>query len=761
GAIMRTRAQYDDFFANQFLRAGALGHDATVPLLPIDSGHVLLSATAAMSIQGSLLSTTPTGGRGAFVDISSPEDILIAGPGVTGAAGEVVLDSAQLTAFGAESLLIGGVRSASDSGTIVAVKTNNLTVDNSGAPLSAPDLILVANGSLTLANGALVEQSGTLSGPADTLSLGSKSIAGSGNGALLRVSSDPAAQILRFGVTASTLPSLTIGAGAKISGVSLILDSTNATQLDPSAILIGQSVALDSGQISLQLDNPGALLPTAGLVLSNAALQNLLSSTQSVSLLSYSSIDVYGSGQVGGIDAMGEPIVSTLALHAAELRGFNTDGGTVTFAAKQITLDKLANVAGPGPATINNGTLAFSANVFQLASNRLDVDQFSNVQLNASNGVIVQGDGTLQTSGALTINAPRIAGAAGADYLISAAGPLAFENTAMSSSSILLSGLGVRLTLIGETVDVNSDIALPSGELTLHATQGDLSIGGLVSSTLNMNGTAQTFFDVVKYTNGGSITLIADHGNVDVGADATLSVDADAAAGNSGSISVSAPNGLFALNGTLSAQAGATGEGGRFSLDVNQLDHLDPLDAALNEAGFTEFRSIRVRTGDVLVDGLATSHVFNLSADQGSIMVTGTIDGSGEEGGTIDLVAHGSLTLAPGSLLTVAAQDFSAAGKGGSVVLEAGAETNGSFDTTAMLDIATGSTIDLSVASNTTDSVSLGYFTGTLHLRAPQTSGGTDVQIAPIDGTIIDPSVIIVEGYSLYDLTASGGVISN
>src|SRR5262249_41166833 len=53
GAIMRTRAQYDDFFANQFLRAGALGHDATVPLLPIDSGHVLLSATAAMSIQGS------------------------------------------------------------------------------------------------------------------------------------------------------------------------------------------------------------------------------------------------------------------------------------------------------------------------------------------------------------------------------------------------------------------------------------------------------------------------------------------------------------------------------------------------------------------------------------------------------------------------------------------------------------------------------------------------------------------------------------
>lgn len=761
GTIVRTRAQYDDFFANQFLKDGALSHDATVPRLPIDSGHVLLSATAAMSIQGSLFSAAPTGGRGAFVDISSPADILIAGPGVTGAAGEVVLDAAQLTTFGAESLLIGGVRSASHSGTIISVNANNLTVDNSGAPLSGPDLTLVANGSLTLADGAAVEQSGTLSGAAGTLLLGSKLIAGSGNGALLRVSSDPGAQILRFGVTASTLPSLTIGAGAKISGASLILDSTNATRLDPSAILIGQSVTLDSGRISLQLDNPGALLPTVGLVLSNAALQDLLSSTQSLSLLSYSSIDVYGSGQVGGFDARGEPIVSTLALHAAELRGFNTGGGKVTFAAKQITLDNLANVAGPGPVAINNGTLAFIADTLQLASDRLDVDQFANVQLNASNGVIVDGNGTLQTSGALTINTPQIAGATGADYLISAAGPLAFEKTAVTSSSILLSGLGVRLTLVGATVDVNSDVALPSGELTLHATQGDLSIGGLASTTLNMNGTAQTFFDVVKYTNGGSITLISDQGNVDIDSHAALSVDANAAAGNSGSISVSAPKGLFVLNGKLSAHAGATGESGRFSLDVSQLNHLDPLDAALNKAGFTELRSIRVRTGDVLVDGLATSHVFNLSADQGSIMVTGTIDSSGEEGGTIDLVAHGSLTLASGSKLTVAAQDFSAAGKGGSVVLEAGAETNGSFDTTAMLDITTGSTIDLSVASNTAASISLGDFTGTLHLRAPQTSGGTDVQISPINGTITNPSAIIVEGYNLYDLTASGGLISN
>src|SRR5262249_7091388 len=78
-AVVGARAQYDNFLANEFLESGALAHDATVPRLPIDAGHVLLSATTAMSIKGSLFSSAPGGGRGGFVDISSPVDILIAG----------------------------------------------------------------------------------------------------------------------------------------------------------------------------------------------------------------------------------------------------------------------------------------------------------------------------------------------------------------------------------------------------------------------------------------------------------------------------------------------------------------------------------------------------------------------------------------------------------------------------------------------------------------------------------------------------------
>jgi hypothetical protein len=73
------------------------------------------------------------------------------------------------------------------------------------------------------------------------------------------------------------------------------LDSTSATTLDPAALLLGQSINLSSGQISVQLTNPGALQPTTGLVLGGAVLTSL-QNTAALSLLSYSSLDFYGTG---------------------------------------------------------------------------------------------------------------------------------------------------------------------------------------------------------------------------------------------------------------------------------------------------------------------------------------------------------------------------------------------------------------------------------------------------------------------------------
>ncbi len=61
--------------------------------------------------------------------------------------------------------------------------------------------------------------------------------------------------------------------------------------------------------------------------------------------------------------------------------------------------------------------------------------------------------------------------------------------------------------------------------------------------------------------------------------------------------------------------------------------------------------------------------------------------------------------------------------------------------------------------SNNSTSAAAGHFSGTLHLRAPQNAAGTDLQIDAIDSTIVGASSIVVEGYRLFDLTGTDGII--
>jgi filamentous hemagglutinin len=743
--VVQQRAEYINFSANQFVRQIALDRGGAVQRLPIDSGHLLFDATETMSILGSLTSQPPTGGRGGLVDISSPVDILLAGPGVSGGPNELVLDSSAISAFGAESLLIGGIRHTTAGGTAVTVTTNNIVVDNAGAPLTGPDIILVANQNLTLDANSDIEQRGSLTS-ADSLLLGRSGVAGSGNGVLLRVSADPLAQIARIGVTSSNIPHQVIGANALISGASVTLDSTFATSLDPTAILSGSAVNLDSGQISIQLPNGSVPQGTSGLILAGVALQNL-QSINALSLLSYSSIDIYGTGTITA--------ANSLALHAGEIRGFN-GGGTIAFSGNTILLDNSANATVPGPGPTQNGTLRFDAATIQFGENQLAIDQFANVIVNASRNVLLQDTGGTAVDGSLTISAPIIVADTRAAQTISASGVVNLQSV-VGPMPMPSSGLGASLTISGASITDNIGILLPSGSVTLHARTGDVTVGNSSGATIDVGGTAQTFFDLVKYTSGGLVNLIADNGSVNVAARASINVGAQPGGGNAGTLAISAPDGSFFVDGTLNGAAGANGRNGSFVLDIGSLATLGGLSSVLNAASFTESRSIRVRTGDVIVDGLATSHNFSLSADQGSITVTGTIDGSGVTGGTINLDASGSVILQSGSLLTVAAQQFDSAGKGGTILLAAGSEINGVIDSTAVLDIQTGSTINLSVAS----AARLGDFTGSLHLRAPQLANNSDLQVNPINGTIIGASKIVVEGYQLFDLTGTGGEIDS
>ena len=743
-SVVLSRAEYDPSLANTFLSQSATAAGAPVPRLPIDSGQLVLAATSAMALQGAVTAQAPSGGRGGLIDISSPVDIFITSPGVTAPAGSLVLNASELNAFGAESLLIGGVRATAGQGTAITVKTDNITVNNPGTPLAGAEIILAANKSLTLAPGAAVTQTTALATPADVLLFGNATVAGSGDGTVLRVSGDPTAQIIRSGVDASAVPTMTIGAAARVSGTSVMLDSTHATALNTSASISGQAIALDSGQITLQLANAGSVPVSTGLTLSGSALQGL-QSAQSLSLLSYSSIDIYGIGTVGSLSASGQPTLASLALHAGEIRGFNALGGTVTFAAQNILLDNSAGAIDPGTTAAAGGTLAFNAGTVRLGANQLAIDQFAGVAFNATGGVLGQGTGGLTVQGNLSVTTPLITGATAANQTLSAGGVLTLA--AAASNSTVTPGLGASLAFTGASVSANSTVTLPSGDLTLRATSGDLAVGS--GGRLDVSGTAQTFYDLTKYTDGGQLTLTADAGAVSLADGSTLTVAAPSSAANAGALLVSAPAATFAAAGTM------LGTGGSFSLDVGSIagGGLAALDTALNTGGFTLARSIRVRTGNIVVDGPATAQTFNLSADQGAITVTskGLIDASGAQGGAIGLEANGSVTLQSGARLTVAGQDFSDAGKGGSVSLESRGANGG------VIDVQTGATIDLSVATNSAGSAALGDFTGTLHLRAPQNAATTDLQVAPLNGTILGASSIVLEGFKVFDLSAADG----
>ncbi len=746
--VVRARAEYQDFLANTFLKSAAQNAGATVPRLPIDSGRLVFQSTLGLSLSGQVSSASISGGRGAAIDISTPLNTVITAGNLSGTPGSIYLDSNTLNSFGAESLLIGGRRNTSSAGISIQVGSGTITVDNAGSTLSAQDLILVAKDGIRLEDGASLSSSGKLSDSDDLLL--------SGNGTLVRISADNNASILRSEISQATSPLLSIGANAKLKGGSIILDSSSGISLAADSSIDASSYQFNAGNIALLLDNPG-MVTAAGLVVSNALLAKLQTAS-SLKLLSYGSIDLYGSGTFGSTTGL-----ANLSLSSGQIRGMNNSGGIARIAAKNILLENSASSASLLANGATAGRLEIVAESIGLGANQLAINGYSSVLLESSRGIIGEGTGGLSIQGNLDVRTPVFAGAAGAKRTLTATGSVALEGLVNNGVPLLSSGLGSSLSITGSSVNVDNSVSLPSGSLKLRAVSGNLEIKGM----LDVSGTEQRFHDVKKITSAGNISLSADAGNVILASGSKLDLSTPAGGGDGGSLSISTPAGTFSSAGTILGSGGVGGKNGSFSLDVLSLASLSALNSSLAASKLTDVQKIRIRTGDVLLDGTATARDFELTADRGNILVTGTVDASGKTGGEIHLAARGDLTLNNSSRLTVAGQDFSSAGKGGSITLESGTQLNG-VTGTGSVDIQTGSVMDLSVASKVTgsavtegSSAYLGKYSGKLHIRAPRNTANNDLLVKAFDGTIIDASSILVEGYRLYDLTSSGGTISS
>ena len=750
--VFRARAEYQDLLANTVLRKAALSGEFTVPRLPVDAGYLAFSSTSTMALRGRVSSLVPTSGRGSLIDINSSSDIVInpTGAVVTGAG--LVLSVANLNSFGAESLLIGGLRSFTPEGASVLANSSNVTLDNAGTALTGKDIILVSREKLTFEDDSEILTT-KADIPLDDLTFGTTGIAGSGNGVLVRVSASNSGRVSRTSVNSSTLPLLTLGAGVSLSGANIILDSTAGTKLAESALLNADDVSLSSGQISIALNNPGILNPSTGLVLAGDTLTSLQSSAKRLALASYSTLDVYGTGIVGS------SAFESLSLQASAIRGFNTGNGLVTFRASSLALGNIAASTPPALlASPLSGSLAFTADRITLGANSLRIDGFEETKLAAAQGILTSGQGSLNATGDLSLIAPIITGANASKYQITSAKSLQYSSLAANTLPLIIGGLGADLALQGASVSVNSNITLASGKLFIRATAEDLILGSASSTQINLAGTSATFVDSIRYTSGGTVNLSSDSGAVMVASNASINVSAKTGGGNAGTIQVKAPVGVFGLSGSIIGIAGATGDKGKFNLDTASISNgsLASLDATLNTGGFTQSRDFRIRSGNVNVDGQAISRIYRVSADSGNITVSNTINSSGTTGGIIDLKANGSLVLTSNAVLDASASQFDSAGKGGAITLEAGNQRNGLVSSTALLDLKNGSSIKLGVAAADSNSNRLGKFTGTLHLRAPRSSDNSDMKIEAIGSSITGASSVLLEGVKLYGLTGSG-----
>ena len=756
--------------------AGVLNLDST-ELTDFGAASLLIggyrttgSSNTTLSAIGSAVVVPSSGGMITFPQGTPGNDtITIAGTGTVGTYTSPGGATTSITGGSPTTIPAGSILTLAEGGTVtfsrgtggpipvdvsvqgtgVSVTSSQITVNNAGATLSGADIILVSNGTL------IVDPGSTITAATSTPSV-TTPLALVGDGSLLRVSSDSSAQISRTSVHAASgndpanLEILSSSnAATTISGAGVILDSTNQTTLGANVNLGGTSVALDSGQISLEITTPAIAPSTTGLILGGQELTHLQANAQSLSLLSYSSIDIYNDdlttpGLIGGAPVNGVYPVGSLALHATDIRGFG--GGDDVISAQSVTLDNSSGAPALGAAPgINSlaGTLTVDAQTIYLGTNSLQVDQFANVNLNAGSEMVLTGLGAqgaadttptasaFNVAGALNINTPLITGAVSTstsssayttfvDEAISAQGAVVISNPNGAAISSPDNGLGAELQLTGSSVSDTSNIVLHSGSITLAATGtasgSDVSIG--TAGNVDVSGLAPNINNLTKYTDGGNVTLSSAHGNVNVSGAINVSAQsgqgtADSVAANAGSLTVKAQNGTFTPGGTINGQAGVVtsgngtvlsqGNGGSFALDVGSLPSgiLDAMEAVLTPSaasgpvagdtyvgGFTQSQSIRVRSGSIVVDGVVAAQTVDLTADNGDIEVTSTgrIDATAPVNGLIDTTTVTQMENgAPVTTLT------NPGATGGTIMLAAGVTNPGTVDPTS--GIAWGSVV--------------------------------------------------------------------
>jgi hypothetical protein len=722
GTAVKSLARYDIASANTFFGSAAdAGQGAR---LPRDSGQLQLIAGSELAFLGALRATPDAGGRGAQVDISADRLQLVDGAGAGSDPSFVALDAGQLNALGAESLLIGGLRTNEPGATHIETTASQLVL-RSGVDLQAPDLMLVARDELTLEAGSRIEATGAAAASSPEIDL-------AGSGALLRLSTGVQTEdVVRTGAT-GTGGSLTLAAGSSLatSGSALIEASGNVdarTTYD----LHGGSLAFSVSSLALG----SAVPPGGGLALSPDQLAPL--ALKDLRLTSASAIDVYGPVSLD--------ISGALRIGAPELRAMTADAA-VDFRADNLQVGSPApgGGGGAGSAVPSTGNLTLTArNTTELTGGTLVSSGFASTAIAADGQLILAGDGALLVDSGAVLQAPLVTARDGVQFDIHAQGAAQVSTpSGATAAATLAPGLGARLSIEAPRIDVASRVDLPSGIVSLVATGPTAADGVTLQSgaSINVAGVARTFDGVAVAAPGGEVRLESRFGGIVLADSASLDVSAAGPTGDAGRIDVLAANGTARLDGTLMGTEHAGARGAQIAIEALQLPDLEHLNEQLNSSGFTAARWFRQRgAGDLTLAAGAAGTIraadVRIDADGGALTVSGDIDASGTSGGRVALTARDRVTVAG----SVSAAATGANEQGGSIALSS--EQSGVWlNDAAVLDVSGGA----------------GGAGGTVRVRTPRTSLLTVADGDPgndqvhLNAAITGAREIAIEGFKRY-----------
>ena len=745
GSAAALESDYTVTTASYFTDLAAQARTAS-PRVPLDAGRLAISDATALNLSGTvrsapgsvtILGATQTG-RSAEVDISASRIAVVDHLG-SGAfdASYLELESGALSALGGD-LLLGGLRSTQGDSLRITTGASSIVVANSSAaPLTAPELLLVASDIIDVRANAVL--SGT--GVANSKSVASlKTDAG---GALLRASSGSAVVIDRGTSTDATRGTLRVDASATLSAdKSLQLDATRTTQSQGRlAVAAGGEVSLASSKVSLG-DVAGIAGLADGLVLSNADLAGL-AGLDALTLKGYQGLDLYGNA------VLGAATLGQLTLDANAIRGHAVGGA----AAAQIRGDQVRFVnTGSGIATGAGapvGSLAIDAARIVMDSGDKRIAGYGSVTMTATSEVVAQGAGSLDVAADWTLRTPKIAAAAGSQQALRAAdesgvvpvwSALTIGNSSGTAGTTADDAAGGRLRLEGRTVSIGTRVQARSGSIAVLANGSDSrdDVSLVDGAVLDASAAAKSFNGRIVTADAGSVSLHSQAGAAMVGTGARITLGSSTNGGDAGTLVVAANR--LELSGTIDATAKAGALGGSARLDIGTAVDVSNLAGALGRGGFDESIDLRVRTGDIRVGtgDVLKARAIQLASDKGRIDIDGTLDARNARGGaTVDVAAANGLALGAGSRVlagaTSVATGADAPGANGGTVRLATATGRMDFDAAASIDVSPGAKGDTGavtfvVSRDASNTVAPTQLAGTVTGR--NGSSGTDASVA-------------------------------